>query len=71
MAKKIHTRAKRKLKLSTRYQHLAFLKSKFRKNRPKTFKTQESANKYAKEKGIEKYKLVKAKKDKKFKIVED
>ncbi len=71
MAKKPHTRMKRKFRLNTRHRHLAFLRGKFRENRPKTFKTEESANKHAKEKGIKKYTLVKAKRDKKFKIVEE
>ena len=48
---KIHTRAKRKLRMfkSTR---------KPRKKRPKTFKSEEAAKKYAESKGLKNYKLV-------------
>ncbi len=45
----------------------------YRKSRPKTFKTEEAAKKYAETKGLKEYKLVNMKspesKDKKIKIV--
>jgi hypothetical protein len=64
---KLHTRQKRKLRMRR-------VKNKNRKTRPKTFKTEQSAKKYAETKGIKKYKLVDLKstnpKEHKFKIVE-
>ncbi len=71
MTKTIHTRAKRKLKLSTKFQHKAFVKGIERKVRPRTFPTEESANKWATEQGIKGYTLKKVKKDKRFQIVKN
>lgn len=68
MTKTIHTRAKRKLKLSTKFQHKAFVKGIERKVRPRTFATEEAANKWAAEKGITSYTLKKVKKGKRFEI---
>ena len=56
MARKIHTRLKRKLGVSA-HRHLGSLKIKPKKKRPKTFKTEESANEYAKKQGIKSYTL--------------
>jgi len=66
--KKIHTRAKRKLKLSKNKSH----KKRIKKNRPKTFRNEESARKYAESKGIKNYNLVNLKlggNQKKLKVV--
>ena len=48
---KLHTRQKRKLRM-------AKIKGRNRKAKPKTFKSNESAKKYAEVKGIKDYKLV-------------
>ncbi|MBR9676038.1 hypothetical protein GOV05_03455 [Candidatus Woesearchaeota archaeon] len=48
---KIHTRAKRKLKMQG-------VTGRKRASRPKTFKTKKSAETYAEEKGIKSYELV-------------
>lgn len=48
---KIHTRRKRKLKMFG-------LRGRNRRPKPKTFKTEEKARKYAETKGIKNYKLV-------------
>ena len=48
---KIHTRIKRKLRMFSSTK-------KSRKKRPKTFKSEEAAKKYAEAKGIKNYKLV-------------
>ena len=66
---KVHTREKRKRGLAT---HKSYKKrtSIYKKNRPKTFKTEESATKYATEKGIKFFELKRVKKNKKFQIVE-
>ena len=48
---KIHTRVKRKLRM-------VGTKRRQREQRPKTFKTEEAAKKYAEQKGIKNYKLV-------------
>jgi hypothetical protein len=69
MVKKIHTRAKKKHGLGTHLPHRAKLKNIPRKVGPKTFKTEESAKKYAEENKIKNYELKKVKKDKKFQIV--
>ena len=48
---KLHTRQKRKLRM-------ALVRGRNRKVKPKTFKSEESAKKYAEAKGIKNYKLV-------------
>jgi len=48
---KVHTRIKRKLRMFSSTK-------KSRKKRPKTFKSEEAAKKYAEAKGIKNYKLV-------------
>ena len=70
MVKKIHTREKRKTCLGTHKPHRARIKNIVRKVGPKTFKTEETANKYAEEKGIKNFELKKVKKNKKFQIIE-
>lgn len=52
--KKIHTRVKRKLGLAHNLRH----KKRAKKNRPKTFRTEASAKKYAEFKGIKDYEIV-------------
>lgn len=66
---KIHTRAKRKLGLSSSFRHKSALEGKKRKHRAKTFKTEKSANDYAAKKGLKDFSLKKVKKNKKFQIV--
>ena len=51
MGNKIHTKAKRMLRMQG-------VHGRNRAVRPKTFKTEESANAYAKENGIKKFELV-------------
>lgn len=70
MTTKVHTKLKRKLSLSSHFKHKFFLKGVNKTNRPKTFKTEEAANAYAKENGIKSYSLKKVKKDLKFQIVQ-
>ena len=67
--KKIHTREKRKLGLSHNKGH----KKRIKRNKPKTFKTEESVKKYADSKGIKSYKIVNLKisKGKKLKLVQE
>lgn len=56
--KKIHTRRKRKMSVSSSFRH-KFLFGHFEKKvRPKTFKTEEAAHAHAKERGIKKYELI-------------
>lgn len=62
---KMHTRRKRKLGLTTGKSHT--LRPKTAK-RPKTFKTQEAAKKWAKERDMGTVELIPAKKGKKFQI---
>jgi len=64
--KKIHTKAKRKAGLST---HRGKIPTGRKKKGPKTFKTEATANEWAKENKIEKFSLKKVKKGKKFQIV--
>ncbi len=70
MVKKIHTRTKRKFGLTSSFGHKNFFSGKVGKRGDKTFKTQEAAKAYAKEKGLKdtEYLLVPAKRDKKIKI---
>jgi hypothetical protein len=70
MVKKIHTRQKRKFNLTSSFGHKNFFSGKVKPHRPKTFKTKEAANEYAKTKGLKEtgYILVPAKKGKKIKI---
>jgi len=70
--KKIHTRLKRKFGLSTGLSHYHFFHPcTNKKNRPKTFKTEESANAWVRKYGLKKeqYYLKKVKRNKKFQVV--
>lgn len=65
---KIHTREKRKFKLARNLSHT----KKVKKNRPKTFSSEESARKYAESLGIKDYEIINIKlagNKKKLKIV--
>ena len=66
----MHTRAKRKLGLTTSFRYRKTNRGLVKKHGPKTFKTEESAHKWAAENKLDKgkYNLVPAKKRKKFKI---
>ena len=64
---KIHTRAKRRLGISTHKRGI--IPSLHKKKGPKTFATEERANEYAKEQGIKQYELKSVKKGKRFQIV--
>jgi len=52
--KKMHTREKRKLGLSHNRRH----KKRVKVNKPKTFKTESSAKKYAEALGLKKYEII-------------
>ena len=67
----MHTRVKRKLGLTTSFSYRKTNQGLVKKHGPKTFKTEESAHKWAVEHKLDngKYTLVPAKKRKKFKIV--
>ena len=70
--KKIHTRIKRIKGLSTHLRHYRYLHPGIKKpNRPKTFKTEETAKKWASDHGLKlnEYSLNKVKKNKKFQVV--
>jgi len=69
MAKKVHTRAKKKLGLAT-HKSYKLNRSKIKKPGPKTFPNEDSANKYASTKGIKNFDLKRVKKNKRFQIVE-
>ncbi|GEM_PF-1957219 len=68
---KIHTRIKRRLGLSTHLRHYLHFHPGTRRSRPKTFATEETANKWAAEHnlGPEQYFLKPAKNNKKFTVV--
>ena len=56
--KKIHTRRKRKMSVSSSFRH-RFLFGNFEKKvRPKTFRTEDAAHTYAQVQGIRKYELI-------------
>lgn len=68
---RIHTKVKRKFKCPT---HLGCARpeNRLRKTRPKTFKSEETAKKWAESQGIEKYELKNIRigtKDKKIKVI--
>ena len=67
---KIHTRVKRRFGLSTRFSHYSFFHPHIKKNRPRTFKTEEAANTWALSHSLkeEQYYLKGVKKGKKFQI---
>ena len=66
----MHTRVKRKLGLTTLFSHGKTNRGLVKKHGPKTFKTEESAHKWAADNKLDKgkYDLVPAKKWTKFKI---
>ena len=68
--KKIHTRSKRKKRVSTIHRHEALFKDKPRKPGRKTFLTLEKAKKWMKEQTISEkdFHIVKAKKNRKFTV---
>jgi hypothetical protein len=69
--RKVHTRIKRKFGLSTHLNQYSFFHPGIKKHRPKTFKTEESANAWALNHGLkpEQYYLKQVKKGKKFQIM--
>jgi len=64
--KKMHTKEKRAKNLSRSHHHKERPKTTVR---PKTFKTEASANTWAEKNGVTKFTLEPAKKNKKFKII--
>lgn len=68
---KIHTRIKRRYGLSTTHGHHSYFHGIGKKNRPKTFNTEGSANTWALKQGFkpEQYDLKKVKHSKKFQVV--
>jgi len=65
---KVHTREKRKFKLARNLSH----KKRIKKNRPKTFRSESSAKKYAESHGIKSYEIINMKlagNKKKLKII--
>jgi len=68
--RKLHTRIKRRFGIAS---HIGkrTAQTKPKKKRPKTFKTEEDANNWAKKNKITKYHLKKVKRDKKFQIVKE
>ena len=69
--KKIHTRAKRRFKLSTHINWHGFFHPAEEKHRPKTFKTEEYARAWASGQGLkpEQYHLKSVKRNKRFQVV--
>ena len=65
---KMHTRAKRRLKLGTHGNGIKI--NAIKKKGAKTFKTEKDAQKYASENGIASYGLKSVKKEKRFQIIE-
>ena len=67
---KIHGNRKRRLGLSRRVSHYSYFHPTLKKNRPKTFSTEETANSWALSKGLKagEYSLSKAKKGKRFQV---
>ena len=67
---KIHTRMKRKIGLSSTRKHQYYFHPAIKKNRPRTFKTEESANKWAAAHGLKpaEYSLNSVKKGKRFQV---
>ena len=68
---KIHTRIKRRYGLSTSHGHHSYFHGIGKKNRPKTFKTEEAANAWALKQGLKpgQYHIKKVKHNKKFQVV--
>ena len=70
MAKKMHTRIKRRLNLTSSFGHKYFLGQNTKKVGAKTFRTEEQANEHATAQGLKDYKVLPAKQNKRFKISE-
>ena len=68
---RMHTRIKRRYGLSTSHGHYSYFHGIRKKNRPKTFKTEEAANVWALKQGLkpEQYSLKNVKHNKKFQVV--
>lgn len=65
---KIHTRKKRLMGLHGNKKHRFYFETAKKKVGPRTFRTKEQAEAYAKEKGMKGFSIVLAKKDKRFRI---
>ncbi|MFH1917277.1 MAG: hypothetical protein ABIJ21_08510 [Nanoarchaeota archaeon] len=65
---KVHSRKKRLYGLKTGHKHRFFFSGIEKKNRPKTFRTKEQAEEYAKAKKIAKYEVTSAKRGKRFQL---
>jgi len=66
--KKIHQRTKKKYDLSRSRKHTVFFKGIERPNRPKTYRTSDQAQSAAKDLKEGSYRIVPAKRNKRFKI---
>ena len=66
---KIHGNKKREYKLAAHKNHEKFFQGVVRARRPRTFNTEEAANKYAETHKIGAFELKKVKKNKRFQIV--
>lgn len=68
---KIHARIKRRFGLSTSLSHHRFFHPGIKKNKPKTFKTEEAANSWALNRGLKEgqYYLKRVKRGKKLQVV--
>jgi len=66
---KVHTRKKRLMGISSGKRHRFHFEVAHPKKGDRTFASKEQADAYAKEKGIKKYTIAPAKKNKRFKIV--
>jgi len=69
--KKVHTKIKRRFRLSTHLGHSGFFHQAAKKSRPKTFKTESAAHAWASSNKLkpEQYALKSAKRNKRFQIV--
>lgn len=68
--RKIHTRQKRRAGFkSTHLGHKAYFKKKVRANKPKTFKTKEQAEDYAKSKSLKNYSIELVKRGRRWRVV--
>ncbi|MFH1071874.1 MAG: hypothetical protein V1743_00415 [Nanoarchaeota archaeon] len=67
---KVHTKAKRLLRLHTHFKHKSYFQASKRKRGAKTFKTREGAKAWAEKQGLQegKYSIIPAKKGKKFQV---
>ena len=67
--KKIHTRMKRRWRLSTHLSHYFFFHPKKPQHRPKTFRTEQTAIEWAKSHSVEGFDLKRVKRGLRFQIV--